>query len=262
MPVTAIRLLLLLCGLALIAASAQEKKPSAPDGSTDSAVAAPQAVPPPAPAVPPQPAVPATTPVAPERPRFLVVIDPGHGADDRGAALGDIPEKDFTLDFARRLRAELDGRGIYASLLRDGDNSLSLEQRALAANSAHAAVYIGVHAAMSGVGVRVYTSDLASAGRPGAVLPWQTAQSAYMESSNAVAVGIAAELVKRQLTAVEAAAPVRPLNNIEAAAVAIEVAPPREGDIAWLTSAGYQESIRGAIGSALAAFRGRMGAAR
>ncbi len=261
-PIPAIRLLVLLCGFALIAAPAQEKKlPAVPDDSADS-IAAPQAVPPPSPAAPAQPAAPATTPVTPEKPRFVVVIDPGHGGEDRGAALGDISEKDFTLAFARRLRVELDGRGIDVVLLRDGDNALTLDQRALAAANAHANVYLAVHAAVSGIGVRVYTSDLPSAGRPGAILPWATAQSAYVVASNSVALGITQELVKRQVAAVEAAAPVRPLNNIGAAAVALELAPPREGDIAQLTSAAYQDAVSGAIGNVLVALRGRLGAAR
>ena len=234
-------------------------------GKTITVAAAPQpaqAAPSRPPEVPAQPPVPAQAAAAPAgKPRFLIVIDPGHGGDDRGAALGDIPEKDFTLAFARRLRAELDGRGISALLLRDGDSAITLDQRALAANGAHAAVYIGVHAALSGTGIRVYTSDLPSWGKPGAILPWETAQSAYVDASDAVAAGITEELSRRQLTAMQAAAAVRPLNSVAAAAVAIEVSPP-EGDIEKFTSTAYQQSVSSAIGSALSALRGRLEAAR
>jgi N-acetylmuramoyl-L-alanine amidase len=44
--------------------------------------------------------------------RPLVVVDPAHGGEERGAALSDsLSEKDVTLGFARLLRHELEQRG-------------------------------------------------------------------------------------------------------------------------------------------------------
>ena len=44
---------------------------------------------------------------------FFAVVDASHGGDDRGAALNDkLAEKDVTLALARRLRQELESRGI------------------------------------------------------------------------------------------------------------------------------------------------------
>ena len=79
--------------------------------------------------------------------RVLAVVDPAHGGDERGAALTDtLAEKDVTLGFARLLRHELEIRGFGVSLLRDGDSSSTLDQRAAASNVAHAGIYISLRA--------------------------------------------------------------------------------------------------------------------
>src|SRR5205807_889032 len=70
--------------------------------------------------------------------RPLVVIDPAHGGSERGAALTDtLLEKNITLGFARLLRHELEQRGYAVLMLRDGDDTLTLDQRAGFANAAH-----------------------------------------------------------------------------------------------------------------------------
>ena len=110
------------------------------------------------PASPPsQPA--SAVPASPAPRRYFAVVDPSHGGDERGAAITDsIAEKDITLAVGRRLRQELEARGLPTLLLRDGDATLSLDQRASLTNSAHAAIYISLHAASQGSGVRVYTA--------------------------------------------------------------------------------------------------------
>lgn len=87
---------------------------------------------------PPQPAA-----VAP-----LVVVDPGHGGSNTGAAgsAAGVLEKHFTLALARQLVSELDRRGVAAMLTRDRDRFLSLRKRAEIANRANAAVFVSVHA--------------------------------------------------------------------------------------------------------------------
>src|SRR5579863_3945331 len=89
----------------------------------------------PQPAAPPQAATPvprpptsvgtapATSSVAPTGIRhYFAVVDPSHGGDERGASLTDqLAEKDVTLAFGRRLRQELENRGLATLLLRDGD---------------------------------------------------------------------------------------------------------------------------------------------
>ena len=102
-------------------------------------------------------------------PTFLVMIDPGHGGDDQGAVFRNkVVEKDVTLALARRLKSELQDRGIPAHLLRDSDTSVSLEQRAETANQQHASVYVALHVGSPGGGVRVYSPALASSSPPAA----------------------------------------------------------------------------------------------
>jgi len=214
----------------------------------------------PSPAPPsPPPTVPtAPAPVAPEaaqvaHPRATVVIDPGHGGDDRGAALSaTLAEKDVTLAWARRLRAALEQKGIPATLLRDADNALTSDQRAAIANAARPLVFITLHAGTTGSGVRVFTAHLGeSAPRAGSFLPWDTAQSAFLDGSRTLAGSVVAEITKREIPVASAPVLLRPLNNIAASAIAIEIMPPA-ADVAGLTSTAYQQTVCAAIAEGVA----------
>ncbi len=216
--------------------------------------------PPPGPAVPaaPAPTQPAPAPApgaaAPAvRARATVVIDPGHGGDDRGAALSEtLAEKDVTLAWARRLRAALDQKGISAILLREGDTSLTVDQRAALANAARPLMFIALHAGNTGAGVRIFTAHLGeSAPRVGSFLPWSTAQAAYLDASRSLAGSVAAEMTKRAIPVGAAPVMLRPLNNIAAAAVAIEIMPPA-ADVNGLMSNGYQQTVCAAIADGVA----------
>jgi N-acetylmuramoyl-L-alanine amidase len=212
-------------------------------------------------AAPPSP--PPTSPTAPApgapqaaqvtHPRATVVIDPGHGGDDRGAALSaTLAEKDVTLAWARRLRAALEQKGIPATLLRDADNALTADQRAALANAARPLVFITLHAGATGSGVRVYTAHLGeSAPRAGSFLPWDTAQSAFLDGSRTLAGSVVAEITKRAIPVAAAPVVLRPLNNVTASAIAIEIMPPAT-DIAGLTSTAYQQTVCAAIAEGVA----------
>ncbi len=56
-----------------------------------------------------------------------VVLDPGHGGSDAGAANGtySLKEKDQTLDVAYRLKALLEASGATVYMTRTGDQTLS-----------------------------------------------------------------------------------------------------------------------------------------
>lgn len=197
------------------------------------------------------------------RPRFLVVIDPAHGGDETGVAFSPkLLEKDLTLSLGRRLRAELESRGVTAILLRDGDVAIAADQRAAIANADRAAVYIALHAGAPGPRVRVYTAMLPPAGfRPGAFLPWQTAQAAYLDLSGTLAEDIVGELNKHQIGAAWLPGPVRPLNNIAAAAVAVEISPADE-EAEAMADPKYQQSVAAAVAGAVAAARAGLEGAR
>lgn len=229
---------------------------------------APSAVPPSATAsAPPQAVAPLPRP-APQpppsmaHPRAAVVIDPGHGGDDRGALLSpSLPEKEVTLAWAQRLRSVLQQKGISTMLLRDGDTSLTLDQRAALANAARPQVFITLHAGSTGTGVRIYTAHVGeTAPRAGSFLPWDSAQSGFLDASRAVAGSIAAEMRKREIPSGTAPVFLRPLTNIAGSAVAIEVMPVT-ADVGSLMSAGYQQSVCVAIADGIAA-SGRLSASR
>jgi N-acetylmuramoyl-L-alanine amidase len=234
---------------------------------------APQ-VPPPAALAPAAAPVPLSTPApastanvakppAPSAPHYFAVIDASHGGDERGAALTEqMAEKDVTLTFARLLRQELDSRGLRTLLLRDSDATLTLDQRAAMTNVAAPVIYLCVHAASQGSGVRLYTGLAGSGGEnAGPFLDWDTAQSPFHALSDAAATSVAAALHDKQISVRTLTAPLRPLNNITTAAIAIEIAPPG-GDISRLASAGYQQPIAAAVAAGVADARDKLQAVR
>ena len=80
--------------------------------------------------------------------RPIVLIDAGHGGRDPGApgVSGTVTEKQLTLAFARELRDLLAKNGrVRVALTRDGDATLSLEQRAAIARSIAAGLLVSVH---------------------------------------------------------------------------------------------------------------------
>jgi len=191
--------------------------------------------------------------------RVLAVVDPAHGGDERGAALTDtLAEKDVTLGFARLLRHELEIRGFAVVLLRDGNSSLTLDQRAAAANVARAGIYISLHADSLGSGARVYTALLPVEGPSNGVFhPWNAAQAAALPVSRIVSAAILAEMKKKEFPVRASSASLRPLNNVSMPAVAVELAPGADG-IADLTSANYQQRAAAAIADAVVSVRDRL----
>jgi len=198
-------------------------------------------------------------PEAPPAPRFLVLIDPAHGGDDIGAAITpSLPEKDVALALARRVQHQLAIKGITSSLLRTGDTNLSLDQRATWANAVRPALYLSIHAANTGKGVHVFTSLLPVADvSRGGFLPWDTAQASFLDLSSAVAGSIAAELEARKLPNTTLVAALRPMNNIAAPAIAVELAPNPSG-VESLANAAYQDTVAQSIAAGVAAVRGKL----
>jgi N-acetylmuramoyl-L-alanine amidase len=218
-------------------------------------------------------AVPAPSNPAPQEPaanqsasiprRYFAIVDASHGGNDRGEALSNtLAEKDVTVAFARRLRQELENRGISTLVLRDSDANLSLDERAFFTNTTHAAVYVALHAASNGHGVRLYTALLpyTSEDDRGPFRSWTTAQQSSITLSQAVAASVATELRKQQIAVRTLTAPLRPLNNIVTAAIAVEVAP-SASDLSQLTSPDYQQLITTAVANGIVAIRAQLGAA-
>ena len=192
--------------------------------------------------------------------RILAVVDPAHGGDERGAALTDkLAEKDVTLGFARLLRHELEIRGFAVALLRDGDTSSTVDQRAAVANVARAGIYISLHAVSQGSGARVYSALLPVEGTSKGIFhAWNAAQAPALPVSRIVSAAIVAEMQKREFPVRASSASLRPLNNVLMPAVAVELAPGADG-IADLTSANYQQRAASAIADAVVSVRDRLG---
>ena len=194
--------------------------------------------------------------------RYFAVVDASHGGDDHGETLtSTLLEKDVTVSLARSLRQELESRGITTLVLRDSDANLSLDQRAVFANGDHAAIYIAVHAASAGRGVRVYTALLPfGEDDRGPFRSWSIAQHAALPLSRTAAGAVAAELQRRQVPVRTLEAPLRPLNNVIGAAIAVEVAP-QGTDVSQITAPDYQQLVTSAVATAIAATRDQLGAA-
>jgi N-acetylmuramoyl-L-alanine amidase len=206
---------------------------------------------------------PSVNPAASVPRRYFAIVDASHGGNDRGEALSStLAEKDITVAFARRLRQELENRGIPTLVLRDSDANLSLDERAFFTNTTHAAVYVALHAASNGHGVRLYTALLPYGGEEdrGPFRLWTTAQQSAMPLSQAAATSVATELRKQQVAVRTLTAPLRPLNNIVTAAIAVEVAPPAS-DLSQLSSPDYQQRIASAVASGIVVIRAQLGAA-
>src|SRR5881398_3025964 len=76
----------------------------------------------------------------------IVVIDAGHGGFDRGGIPGQkIPEKEMTLDVARRLKSVLTANGYRVVMTRDSDVFVSLPTRVAIANSYRNAIFVCIH---------------------------------------------------------------------------------------------------------------------
>jgi N-acetylmuramoyl-L-alanine amidase len=81
---------------------------------------------------------------APRHP--VVVIDPGHGGTNSGAAGAGTHEKELTLAIARQVAARLRDHNITVVLTRDGDRTLTLRQRVELADRLAADVFVSIHA--------------------------------------------------------------------------------------------------------------------
>jgi N-acetylmuramoyl-L-alanine amidase len=216
---------------------------------------------------------------------LAIVIDAGHGGDDIGVrgARG-LEEKQLTLDVARRVRSILESRlGLRVILTREDDKTVSLDERAAAANNNKANLLVSLHAngAPSGTpsGAEVFYDRLDREGeaarrlietqstalpvigggtRPIEIIPWDLAQARHIESS-----GVLAGVVEEELRKVvpmsprpKQQAPMRLLSAANMPAVLVEMA--------YLTNSGqekqagtdaFKNGVAQAIVNAIARFR-------
>lgn len=77
----------------------------------------------------------------------VIVIDPGHGGINGGtiSVTDHRPEKEFTLDWARRLQPLLEQEGWRVFLTRTNDMDVALSNRVTVAENHHADLFISLH---------------------------------------------------------------------------------------------------------------------
>ena len=174
-----------------------------------------------------------------------IVIDPGHGGQDKGVTLpGGMAEKDAALDMARALKSALQQRlGARVILTREGDDDVSVTRRAEIANEAHADLFLSVHldaqGSLRGGGFRVLTLSPLTAGFEGQgegipedvdgmpLRPWLGAQMMVVGSSVALAQAVADSLAHAfpQTPVTLASGRVRVLEPVSCPALFLESAP-------------------------------------
>lgn len=77
----------------------------------------------------------------------VIVIDPGHGGINAGtiSVIDRRPEKEFTLDWARRLQPLLEQEGWRVYLTRSNDMDVAISNRVAEAENLHADLFISLH---------------------------------------------------------------------------------------------------------------------
>lgn len=227
-------LALALAGLA--AAFGQVARPAAPQ--------APVAMPPPA-----QPQVTHS---------FVVVLDPAHGGSDEGARLEKgVLEKNLTMVLAERLRALLRQQGIVVVMTRNADEYLPALNRAQIANHAEAAACLVIHATATGSGVHLFTSSVNPAA-PTGILPWATAQAAWVTESLKLESELDAALVHAEIPVTMGSASVAPMDSLACPTVAVELAPLAPGNTSRgrpITDERYESTVEGALAAAIGSWR-------
>ncbi len=192
--------------------------------------------------------------------RNIIVLDPAHGGTDGGARIGDNTlEKSVTLALAFRLRSLLVARGFTVVMTRDSDAAtepsspatpLTLDDRAGIANHARAAACFLLHATGRGMGVHLYNSELEPVPDEVALLPWLTAQAAWVPASRALEGQVSAALGRSRIQLVSSTASVRPVDSLTCPAMVVELAPESDTPTS-INDAGYQNRIAAAIAGAL-----------
>lgn len=108
-----------------------------------------------------------TTPEPLTRRWDTIVVDAGHGGEDKGAeGVSGVLEKDIVLAFAKVTSRALREAGYTVVETRTEDSTLTLDRRTELTNASGAGLFISMHAnsapSKSAEGVEIYSMDLAS----------------------------------------------------------------------------------------------------
>jgi len=199
----------------------------------------------------------------------IVIIDPGHGGQDGGAAESSAPlkEKDLTLALARKLAEVIEREGVARVLLtRKEDQTLSLDDRAGFANNRGGDLLISVHVGNSfrpsaqGLSLYHWSSafrDPVATPMTGPAARWENGQLLYWEQSRRLA-GLLEQELRQSLPwpsggVIEA--DLYLLRRVAMPAVLLELGslnyPPEAADLARPS---FQEAVARAVAEAVRRF--------
>lgn len=77
---------------------------------------------------------------------FTVVVDPGHGGNDKGAVYGQAKESNVVFDISLYLKKLLEKNKFEVSLTREKDEFVSLKKRVSVSQSKNADLFVSLHA--------------------------------------------------------------------------------------------------------------------
>jgi N-acetylmuramoyl-L-alanine amidase len=194
--------------------------------------------------------------------RFIVVLDAAHGGDNLGGTLKDASgatqqEKAISLALSVRLRSLLAARGISVVTTREADTAVDDNRRAEIANHANARACISLHATQSGSGIHIFTASLAPA-EPARLVPWKTAQAAWVTRSLALAGVLNSALTHAGMTVTLGRTALTAVDSMSCPAVAVEVAPEITSGSAQPIGPGdtdYQVRVAQALAAAILEWR-------
>ncbi|MGC9224290.1 MAG: N-acetylmuramoyl-L-alanine amidase family protein [Terracidiphilus sp.] len=198
---------------------------------------------------------------APGTTRFAVVLDAAHGGDDLGAKLGSQSEKDLTLALSVKLRSLLAARGISVVTTRESDVDVDADHRAEIANYAKASACLNLHAAPASgknpSAVHLFLSSLPAA-KDAPLMPWRTAQSAWVARSTELAGVLNSALTQAGISVTLGRTALPAIDSMACPAVAVEVAPQLAADAqetAGADGSGFVAKVADALAAALVEWR-------
>ncbi len=77
--------------------------------------------------------------------KHYVVLDPGHGGADCGALRNNINEKSITLDVSKRVESLLKKKGYEVIMTRNGDDTVSLQERVDISENYNPDIFVSIH---------------------------------------------------------------------------------------------------------------------
>lgn len=76
---------------------------------------------------------------------FTLILDAGHGGNDVGTGTSDYYEKDINMDIVKEMKEMLEYCGVEVILTRDGDETVTLDERSSFANDSKGDRFVSIH---------------------------------------------------------------------------------------------------------------------